>query len=430
MVAAAIVLKAENRWEALPCPNPRILVFSKTQGFRHDSIPEGIAAIKKMGELRHWPIQVTEDSAIFTKEGLSKFDAVVFLNTTGDVLDAKQQSAFESFVESGGGYVGVHAASDCEYDWPWYAKCVGAYFDSHPAIQKATIKVEDHIHPSTSFLPADFSLTDEWYNFKSNPRSNVRVLASLDESSYEGGKMMGDHPIMWCLDVGKGRSWYTNLGHRKETYVQPQFLETLEQGILWASQGNRPAKAMNLHWLKNQWNIKDGLISNGGGGTVDLKSVELFGDQLVHVEFKTPNLTNSGVFVQGRYEVQIFTSAGKPDKELTYNDAGGIFTRYVNSQALDGVAPKRNAMRGPGVWNTLDILFQAPRYFTDGRKQANAKFIEVRLNGIVVQDSVDLKGPTQNALGTQEVMRGPLRLQGDSGAIEFRNVWVLPTTLP
>lgn len=403
-------------------------MFSKTQGFRHDSIPEGTAAIQEIAKERSWPIQTTEDASVFTKEGLSKFDTVVFLNTTGDVLDAAQQTAFESFVESGGGYVGVHAASDCEYEWPWYAKCVGAYFDSHPAIQPATIKVEDHIHPSTAALPADYTFTDEWYNFKANPRSNVRVLASLDEKSYEGGKM-GDHPIMWCLEVGKGRSWYTNLGHRKETYSDPKFLTSLEEGILWASQSNRPKKAVSPKWLKNQWTIKDGLISNGGGSTMDLRSVESFGDQLVHVEFKTPNLTNSGVFVQARYELQIFTSAGKPDRDLTYNDAGGVFPRYVNNTAIDGAAPIQNAMRGPGVWNTLDILFQAPKYFTDGRKQSNAKFIEVRLNGLLVQQNVTLPGPTQGAFGTQEVMRGPLRLQGDSGAIEFRNVWVEPVEI-
>lgn len=213
-----------------------VLVFSKTAGFRHDSIPEGTAAISKIGAQSGFSVTATEDSAVFTPSNLSKYRVVVFLNTTGDVLTGEQQSAFEQFVEKGGGYVGVHAATDTEYDWPWYGRCAGAYFQRHPAIQEATINVEDRKHATTRFLPTLWKFTDEWYDYRSNPRPNVHVLASLDESSYQGGQM-GDHPVMWCHEVGKGRSWYTNLGHRKETYSDAMFLRTLKEGIHWASDG-------------------------------------------------------------------------------------------------------------------------------------------------------------------------------------------------
>jgi len=413
---------------ALACPNPRILVFSKTAAFRHDSIPEGIVALKAMGKRSGITVEATEDDRAFTTTNLSKFDCVVFLNTTGDVLNETQQTAFEKFVEGGGGYVGIHAAADCEYDWPWYAKCVGAYFQGHPAIQEATIKVEDRTNPGSAFLPIDWRHTDEWYNFKVNPRANVRVLASLDETSYTGGTM-GDHPVMWCHEIGKGRSWYTNLGHRKETYQDAFFMSSLREGIVWASQGKRPLTSINPTWKPNQWTNQNGELSNGNGGGLDLIGTQALGDQLVHLEFKTPKLTNSGVFLHGRYEVQIFTSAGKPSRELTFADCGGISQRYVKNFAVDGRAPLRNAMREGGPWNTLDILFRAPRFDTTGKKFENARFVEVRLNGVIVQHNVEVVGPTRDSVSELEVKSGPLRLQGTHGPIEFRNVWVMPVDL-
>jgi cytochrome c len=224
---------------ALLAPQPKILVFSKTAGFRHDSIPDGIKAIQDLGHKGAFAVDATEDGAAFTKENLSHYACVVFLSTTGDVLDDAQQTAFEKYVEGGGGYVGVHAASDCEYDWPWYGQMMGAWFEKHPAIQEAVIKVEDRKHPSTKMLPALWKHTDEWYNFRTNPRPHVHVLASLDESSYQGGDMNGDHPIMWCHETGKGRVWYTNLGHRKETWAEDLFLQSLQGGILWACKLDR-----------------------------------------------------------------------------------------------------------------------------------------------------------------------------------------------
>lgn len=213
-----------------------VLVFSKTAGFRHDSIPDGIKAIKDLGAQNHFAVEATEDAAAFTDANLKRFNAVVWLSTTGDVLNADQQAAFERYVKGGGGYVGVHAASDTEYDWPWYGELVGAYFKSHPQIQQANVKVEDHQHVSTVDLPETWPRTDEWYNYRENPRSNVHVLASLDEKSYQPGDgAMGDHPIAWCHENSGGRSWYTGGGHTKASYAEPAFLKHLAGGIKYAT---------------------------------------------------------------------------------------------------------------------------------------------------------------------------------------------------
>jgi hypothetical protein len=168
---------------------------------------------------------------------------VVFLNTTGDVLDAAQQQAFERFIEDGGGYVGIHSASDTEYDWPWYGNLVGAYFKTHPAIQEAVVRNEAKDHPSMAGWPDALKRTDEWYVYRTNPRSvkGMLILASLDESSYQGGGMDGDHPTTWCHEVGKGRAWYTGGGHTKESFAEPLFRSHLKGGVEWAGRIGAPA---------------------------------------------------------------------------------------------------------------------------------------------------------------------------------------------
>jgi type 1 glutamine amidotransferase len=218
---------------------PRVLVFSKTAGFRHDSIPDGIAALREIGagdgnEPAIFAIDATEDAAAFTGENLKKYACIVFLSTTGNVLDESQQAAFEGYIKGGGGYAGIHAASDTEFDWPWYGKLVGAYFVTHPEIQPATIFVENRTHPSTRHLGDLWQRTDEWYVFDRNPRPRVRVLLSLDESSYKGGGMGGDHPIAWCHEFDGGRAWYTGGGHTSASFGEPKFREHLKGGILWA----------------------------------------------------------------------------------------------------------------------------------------------------------------------------------------------------
>lgn len=212
----------------------RVLVFSRTAAFRHQSIPTGVEAVKMLGERHGFAVEATEDPAIFTDAGLAPFQAVVFMSTTGDVLDDAQQAAFERFIRGGGGYVGVHAASDTEYDWPWYAQLVGAYFARHPRIQQATVRVVQPSHISTRCVPVEWVRTDEWYDFRAPPASGVTVLATLDETTYQGGQMGGSHPIAWMHEYDGGKAWYTGLGHTNESYAEPAFLDHLAGGILWA----------------------------------------------------------------------------------------------------------------------------------------------------------------------------------------------------
>lgn len=213
----------------------KILVFSKTAGFRHDAIPAAITAIRNLGIQNNFGIDAVEDASAFNDANLAQYKAVVFLLTTGDVLDGNQQAAFERYIRSGKGYVGIHAASDTEYDWPWYGKLVGAYFLSHPAIQTASIYVEDRLHASIALLPERWVRRDEWYNFRTNPRADVRVLARLDESTYSGGTM-GDHPIAWSHYYDGGRAWYTALGHTVGSYSEPKFLAHVLAGIRYAAE--------------------------------------------------------------------------------------------------------------------------------------------------------------------------------------------------
>ena len=218
-------------------PAFRVLVFSKTTGFRHDSIPDGVAAIQKLGQEHGFAVDATEDATRFNDADLAKYRTVVFVSTTGDPLDQQsEKDAFQRYIERGGGYVGIHAAADSGYTWAWYGGLVGAYFNDHPSIQQATVNVVGQGTAATRGLPNRWIRTDEWYNYRSNPRSDVRVLATLDERTYNpvgynGGSMGEDHPIAWCHPYDGGRSFYTGMGHTKESYSDPLFLSHILGGI-------------------------------------------------------------------------------------------------------------------------------------------------------------------------------------------------------
>ncbi|NCI51040.1 ThuA domain-containing protein [Sediminibacterium roseum] len=211
----------------------RILVYSKTKGYHHASIPAGIAAIQKLGAENRFAVDTTTDSTFFTKRTLKKYAAVVFMSTTGNVLTDDQQAAFEKYIRGGGGFVGIHAATDTEYDWPWYNKLVGAYFKSHPKQQKAIIQVVDSTHISTRHLPQKWERFDEWYNFKSL-QNGLHVLLTIDEKSYTGGENGDVHPMAWYHDFDGGRSFYTELGHTDESFSDPLYLRHLLGGIRYA----------------------------------------------------------------------------------------------------------------------------------------------------------------------------------------------------
>ncbi len=208
----------------------RILVFSKTKGFRHASIPAGKRALMKLGQENGFAVDTTEDAGKFSEDNLKKYGAVIWLSTTGNVLDEAQQAAFERYIQAGGGFVGIHAAADTEYDWPWYNQLVGAYFLSHPKQQNVNVMVVDKNHPSTKMLPDVWKRFDELYNYKSIV-PEIKVLGKLDEKSYEGGQNGDNHPFMWYRDFDGGKSFYTGGGHTDESYVEPLFLQHLLGGI-------------------------------------------------------------------------------------------------------------------------------------------------------------------------------------------------------
>jgi cytochrome c len=226
---------------------PRLLVFTKTAGFRHASIPVAIKAVRELAGQNGLAVDATEDSTAFSDSNLRGYAAVVFLLTTGDVLDDGQQLAFQQFIRRGGGYVGVHSAADTEYGWAWYGALVGTYFKSHPQIQPATVEVTDARDPSTAGLPRRWARTDEWYNFARNPRPAVRVLAKIDESTYSPGPgaMGADHPIAWSHRYQGGRAWYTAGGHTEESYAEPSFRRHLVGGIRYAA-GLSPPRIVSV----------------------------------------------------------------------------------------------------------------------------------------------------------------------------------------
>ncbi len=212
-----------------------VLVFSRTAGFRHDSIAAGAAALAELGAEHGFTTHHTEDSSAFTDDTLAGFRVIVFLNTTGDVLNDAQQAAMERFIGAGNGFVGVHSAADTEYHWPWYAGLVGAHFRSHPPVQPAEIETLDRDHPATRHLPPRWARTDEWYDFRSRPGPGVRVLLRLDESTYDGGQMGDDHPAAWCHEYAGGRAFYTAGGHTIESFSEPDFRRHLAGAIRWAA---------------------------------------------------------------------------------------------------------------------------------------------------------------------------------------------------
>lgn len=404
----------------------RVLVFSKTAGFRHDSISTGVATVKELGAANGFAVDATEDASAFTAKNLARYDAVVWLSTTGDVLNAAQQSAFEKYIRGGGAYVGVHAAADTEYDWPFYGGLAGAYFQSHPAIQPAKVQVEDHAHPATAHLgTGTWGRTDEWYNYRANPRDKARVLASLDESSYTGGSMSGDHPIAWCQsDYQGGRSFYTGGGHTKESYAEPAFRQHLLGGIRWAvgaAQADcRPEKgytpifdgtAASLQGWKQAGpgsfvlKEEDGtLTTTGGMGMLWYDRREL-GSYSLKLDWRMPGDDNSGIFVgfppsddpwsavNNGYEIQV-DATDVPEKTT-----GSVY----GFKSAD-LKKRDKALNPTGEWNTYEIRVEGER-------------LRVYLNGVRINDFT-------NSDPARSLRQGHIGIQnhGDADEVSFRDI--------
>ncbi|MDX3527184.1 ThuA domain-containing protein [Streptomyces sp. ID05-39B] len=427
LVGAALLLGGVTPPAASHSPSPgdtRVLVFSKTAGFRHDSIPDGVAALKELGATDGFTVHATEDAGAFTPANLRRYDAVVFLSTTGDVLDDTQQRAFEDYIHRGGGYVGIHAAADTEYDWPFYGGLAGAYFQSHPAIQSATVDVEDRAHPATSGLPRSWIRTDEWYNYRSSPRDRAHVLASLDESSYTGGTMRGDHPIAWCQDYQGGRAFYTGGGHTKESYADPAFRSHLVGGILYAvgeiqadcrpENGYRPLFSGSTldGWRQagpGSFTLAaDGTLTSSGGMGLLWYAASGFSSYSLKLDWMMASASgddNSGVFVgfppsddpwsavNSGYEIQI-DATDVPEKTT-----GSVYGfRSADLKKRD------RALNPPGEWNTYEIRVEGER-------------LRVWLNGVKINDFT-------NTDPARSLRDGHLGLQnhGTGDQVSFRDV--------
>ncbi len=224
---------------------PKILVFSKTGGFRHSSIPVGIQAIRELGATLGYEIDATEDSTRFSESGLAPYAAVVFMSTTGNVLDSKGEAAFERFIAAGKGFVGVHAAADTEYEWPFYRTLVGRQFVQHPEHQKGTILPIESDFPGMAGFGDSLRIFEEWYEYTEPYADDLTYLYRVDTMSYsqrgwKGASKMGAfHPLGWYHEHGGGRAFYTGIGHMDETYAMPFFREHLAAGLAWAVTGKK-----------------------------------------------------------------------------------------------------------------------------------------------------------------------------------------------
>ncbi|MFG1678102.1 ThuA domain-containing protein [Micromonospora sp. NPDC049282] len=395
-----------------------VLVFSKTAGFRHDSIATGTQAVRELGAANNFSVTATEDAAQFTAANLARFEAVIFLNTTGDVLNATQQAAFEAYVGGGGGYVGVHSAADTEYDWPFYGNLVGAWFASHPAIQPATVKVEDRAHAATAHLPQRWNRTDEWYDYRTNARSTAHVLASLDESSYSGGSMGGDHPHAWCKSYGGGRSFYTGGGHTQASYAEPAFRAHLLGGIRYAAGRTkadcRPETGYTAlydggvtGWSQagpGSFTNTDATLTSVGGMGLYWYGAKQFTNYSLKLDWRLAGDDNSGVFVgfppssdpnsavANGYEVQIDPT-----------DSADRTTGAIYGFKSADLAARDAALNPPGEWNTYEILVEGER-------------LQVLLNGVRVNDFTNTD-PVRSLAGHVGIQN-----HGTGDDVSFRNI--------
>jgi type 1 glutamine amidotransferase len=420
-VAAAALAVAASTVLATPAAADDpfdVLVLSKTSGFRHDSISAGVQAITQLGQAHGFSVTATEDAGAFTTGNLAQYEAVAFLNTTGDVLNDAQQAAFESYIGAGGGFVGIHSAADTEYDWPFYGELVGAYFASHPAVQEADVHVEDRAHPGTAHLPQTWTRVDEWYDYRANPRPSVKVLAALDESTYSGGQMGDDHPITWCQEHAGGRSFYTGGGHTAASYSEPDFRAQLLGGIRYAAgQANADCRpetgytplfdGSTTGWSQagpGSFTNSDATLTSVGGGGLYWYSAKAFSDYSLKLDWRAEGDDNSGVFI-GFPPSDDWTSAitNGYEVQIDATDAPDRTTGAVYAVQSADIAARDAALNPPGEWNTFELLVEDER-------------LRVYLNGVLVNDFT--------GSGGSRSLDGHIGLQnhGAEDTVSFRNV--------
>ncbi len=423
---------------------PKVLFLTHSAGFVHPVVKRmqktKLAHAEKQfleAAADQFEVVPTQDCSML--KNLDDFRAVVFY-TTGELpVDEETKQGLIDFVRNGGGFAGTHCATDTFYKLPEYGEMIGGYFDGHPWHQKVAIKVEDRTHPASIRLGESFEITDEIYQFKQFSRERVHVLMSLDHDSFDvsrGKRKDNDYAISWTRDYGKGRVFYTALGHRVEVWRDPRFLNHFVTGVRWAMNcedelakppadadilfdGNDTSAWQHVNGKPVAWTIADGAMTvKRPGGSIVTK--QAFNDFRLHVEFRVPAHPakvkgqargNSGVYLQQRYELQILDSYGL---ELKPSDCGGLYRRK---------AADVNMCRAPGEWQSYDIWFTAAR-FSDGKKTAKARITAIH-NGVKIHDDVEIDGKT--GAGKPEGPEPmPILLQDHGNPVSFRNIWIIP----
>jgi len=433
-----------------PTHLPRVLFLTHSAGFVHDVVKRPEPGALSLAEEQFsamakgaFEVECTQDCASISAQNLARFDAVMFY-TTGELpIPDAQRGELMDWIAAGHAFVGLHCATDTLYQYAPYQALVGGAFDGHPWHEKVGIRVLDPHTSATAHLGARFEITDEIYQFKNFTREPLRLLLALDDASIDASKgnqgKDGLYANAWMREWASGRVFYTALGHRPEVWQDPRFQKHLLGGITWAISGPDlpaplPSGAQVLldgHALdawraraseaKAEWKLAEDFVESKPGSG-DIRTRAEFGSGWLHVEFMVPqedgshtgqDRGNSGVYVQGRYEIQVLDSFGLKSGN---GDCGAIYGKS---------APSANACRKPQRWQTYDIRFRAPQFEAAGKKTANARFT-VWHNGIEIQHEVEVDGPTGSAISEKEAASGPLLLQEHGHLVRYRNVWFVP----
>jgi len=415
---------------ALSSNQDQVLVVSVTKGARHTAIPLGEEIIANLGyQSGLWRTtfaRTDEDlQRLTTAEALKQFDVLLFNNTTGDLPLADRQ-AFLDWVRAGGNVVGIHAATDTFHTWPEYMDLIGGEFEGHGSQLEVEFLVQDLQHPATKDIPSRFEAKEEVYLFKNFHPDRVRLLLALDK--HPTTFLPGFYPISWVRMYGKGRVFYTALGHREEVVLSDTFQKHILGGIRWAlglAQGDAEPlspppplsdadKAEGFRALLNAkdltgwhvrdenrkpWTVQNGMLVIGSGGT-DLISDEKFRDFIIRYEYMIPKDGNSGVYLRGRYEIQAVDDTGGKKNEPTPYGNGSIYGK---------IAPKYFVSRSPGEWQSVEAKIVENR-------------VTVILNGVKIFEDQPIDSPTREPLDDKVDEPGPIRLQGDHSPVAYRNI--------
>jgi len=426
---------------------PQVLFLTHSAGFVHDVVkrpsPQELSlAEREFVELakQRYEVIATQDCAEINPARLAQVAAVAFY-TTGELpVSAANRDAFMAWIKDGGAFIGMHCASDTFYEYAPYQRMLGGVFDGHPWHQQVSVEVLDASHPATKALENGFQITDEIYQFRDWDPLPLRELLRLGEAGIDlklGARADGNYAVSWCRDFGAGRVFYTSLGHRPEVWMDARFRQHLLGGLDWAVsdmdwRGTPPAGATVLLGAQadpGAWTQRDGSPSAWTQGTDgalevaagkgDIRTRQEFGDARFHLEFAVPSAAgegesrgNSGVYLMGRYEIQVLDSFAKTPG---VGDCAAIYGQR---------APAVNACKPPAQWQSFDIRLRAPRLGADGARIAAAR-VSVWHNGILVHDDVELSAPTPGGLSEKEAPVGALLLQEHGHAVRFRNVWVI-----